>query len=81
MGDGLTLYDLNYIGLVQLEKHALKLVAKPAPRANPDLLLDYLAKYPTVDGVFTAWDTAHKVRSLLYSSRNKLKKKTPLFLI
>jgi hypothetical protein len=47
--------------LIQVEKRALSLVAKAAPRATPDPLLDYLTKFPTADGIFAAWDTAHKV--------------------
>ena len=36
-------------------------MGKPAPRAVKDPILDYLATYPMVEGVFAAWDTAHKV--------------------
>ncbi|KAM0750489.1 hypothetical protein T439DRAFT_302525 [Meredithblackwellia eburnea MCA 4105] len=49
--------------LSQLEKRALALVAKPAPRANKDVVLDLLDKHPTLDGLFTAWDLAHKTNS------------------
>jgi hypothetical protein len=48
-------------GLLQVEKRALALVAKAAPRAVKDPILDYLATFPMVEGVFAAWDTAHKV--------------------
>lgn len=44
-----------------MEKRCLALVAKAAPRDTDDPILDYLTKYPTVDGVFAAWDTADKV--------------------
>ncbi|ORY47184.1 ribosome 60S biogenesis N-terminal-domain-containing protein [Leucosporidium creatinivorum] len=49
--------------LLQVEKRASALVAKAAPRAQADPLLDYLTKYPTADGLFTAWDTAHKTNN------------------
>lgn len=47
--------------LLQIEKRGLAIIALESPRAAKDPLLDYLSKYPTADGVFTAWDTAHKV--------------------
>ncbi|GAA6025207.1 hypothetical protein JCM11491_004864 [Sporobolomyces phaffii] len=49
--------------LVQLDKRAAALNAKPAPRSSPDLVLDYLARNPRCDGIFTAWDYAHKTNS------------------
>ena len=47
--------------MLQIEKRGLAIIALESPRAVKDPLLDYLAKYPTADGVFAAWDTAHKV--------------------
>lgn len=49
--------------LLQVEKRATALCNKAAPRAEQDPLLDYLSKFPTTDGLFSAWDTAHKVSS------------------
>ncbi|GAA5995357.1 Urb1p [Rhodotorula paludigena] len=49
--------------LVQVDKRALALVAKPAPRAAPDLLLDYLKHNPGCEGVFAAWDLANKTNN------------------
>lgn len=39
----------------------MALVAKAAPRAEADIVLDYLKRYPGVEGVFAAWEYAHKV--------------------
>ncbi|BGP43022.1 hypothetical protein JCM10449v2_007037 [Rhodotorula kratochvilovae] len=49
--------------LVQIDKRAAALNAKPAPRAQPDLLLDYLKQNPGCDGVFAAWDLANKTNN------------------
>ncbi|GAA5900082.1 hypothetical protein JCM5296_002051 [Sporobolomyces johnsonii] len=49
--------------LVQLDKRAAALNAKPAPRGSPDLLLDYLKRYPGCEGVFSAWDLANKTNN------------------
>ncbi|GAA5969225.1 hypothetical protein JCM3765_007248 [Sporobolomyces pararoseus] len=49
--------------LVQIDKRAAALNAKPAPRGSPDLLLDYLKKYPGCDGIFHAWDYANKTNN------------------
>lgn len=48
--------------LNQIDRRAAALVAKDAPRAQPDLLLDYLKLRPGCEGVFEAWDLANKVR-------------------
>jgi len=59
--------QLLQASLVQIDKRAAALNAKPAPRGSPDLLLDYLKKFPGCDGVFHAWDYANKVsRAALY---------------
>ncbi|GAA5926014.1 Urb1p [Sporobolomyces koalae] len=49
--------------LVQIDRRASALNAKPAPRGSPDLLLDYLKQYPACDGIFHAWDFANKTNS------------------
>ncbi|GAA5853151.1 hypothetical protein JCM8547_000217 [Rhodosporidiobolus lusitaniae] len=49
--------------LEQVDKRAAALVAKPAPRDKPDLLLDYLQQNPGCEGVFAAWDLANKTNS------------------
>lgn len=55
-----------HAGLLQIEKRGLAIVSLEQPRAIKDPLLDYLSKYPTVDGLFAAWDTAHKVKASIY---------------
>lgn len=60
-----------HTALGQIDHRAAALVAKPAPRAQPDLLLDYLKHDPACQGVFAAWDLANKVRSCR-SSRSRL---------
>lgn len=67
--------QLLQASLVQIDKRAAALNAKPAPRGSPDLLLDYLKKYPGCEGIFHAWDYANKVRApplALYQDENKL---------
>ncbi|GAA5826641.1 hypothetical protein JCM11251_002831 [Rhodosporidiobolus azoricus] len=54
--------------LNQIEKRASALNALPAPRAKPDLLLDYLQQNPTCEGIFQAWDLANKTNSSPLSS-------------
>ncbi|GAA5920960.1 hypothetical protein JCM6882_004110, partial [Rhodosporidiobolus microsporus] len=49
--------------LTQIDKRAAALNAKPAPRASPDLLLDYLQQNPGCEGIFAAWDLANKTNS------------------
>ncbi|BGP34984.1 hypothetical protein JCM10296v2_006808 [Rhodotorula toruloides] len=49
--------------LNQIDKRAAALVAKEAPRAQPDLLLDYLKLHPGCEGVFEAWDLANKTNN------------------
>ncbi|GAA5837662.1 hypothetical protein JCM3766R1_000547 [Sporobolomyces carnicolor] len=55
--------QLLQASLVQIDKRAAALNAKPAPRGSPDLLLDYLKKYPGCDGIFHAWDYANKTNN------------------
>ncbi|KAK4329709.1 hypothetical protein RTBOTA2_005661 [Rhodotorula toruloides] len=54
--------------LNQIDKRAAALVAKEAPRAQPDLLLDYLKLHPGCEGVFEAWDLANKTNNSPLSS-------------
>ncbi|GAA6049204.1 hypothetical protein JCM3770_003309 [Rhodotorula araucariae] len=49
--------------LAQIDKRAAALNAKPAPRAQPDLLLDYLKQNPGCEGIFAAWDLANKTNN------------------
>ncbi|BGO95132.1 hypothetical protein NBRC10512_006416 [Rhodotorula toruloides] len=49
--------------LNQIDKRAAALVAREAPRAQPDLLLDYLKLHPGCEGVFEAWDLANKTNN------------------
>ncbi|GAA6009612.1 hypothetical protein JCM10207_004124 [Rhodosporidiobolus poonsookiae] len=49
--------------LGQIDKRAAALNAKPAPRGQPDLLLDYLQHHPSCEGVFAAWDLANKTNN------------------
>ncbi|GAA6061946.1 hypothetical protein JCM10212_001988 [Sporobolomyces blumeae] len=55
--------QLLVAALVQIDKRAAGLNAKPAPRSSPDLLLDYLKRYPGCDGIFNAWDWANKTNN------------------
>ncbi|GAA5910073.1 Urb1p [Sporobolomyces salmoneus] len=55
--------QLLQASLVQIDKRAAALNAKPAPRGSPDLLLDYLKKFPGCDGIFHAWDYANKTNN------------------
>jgi hypothetical protein len=55
--------------LNQIDKRAAALIAKEAPRAQPDLLLDYLKLHPGCEGVFEAWDLANKVRRVAHYAR------------
>lgn len=57
--------------LVQIDKRAAALNAKPAPRGSPDLLLDYLKKYPGCEGIFHAWDYANKVSLSCHPNPNR----------
>ncbi|KWU41852.1 hypothetical protein RHOSPDRAFT_36620 [Rhodotorula sp. JG-1b] len=43
-----------------IDKRAIALVEKAAPRGEPDLLLDYLDRNPACNGVFAAWELANK---------------------
>ncbi|CEQ40970.1 SPOSA6832_02649, partial [Sporobolomyces salmonicolor] len=52
-----------FLPLVKIDKRAAALNAKPAPRGSPDLLLDYLKRYPGCEGVFSAWDLANKTNN------------------
>lgn len=48
---------------MQIDKNAKELELKRLGKgANSAPLMEYLNTHPTVDGIFTAWDTAHKVR-------------------
>ncbi|GAA5902398.1 hypothetical protein JCM8208_007278 [Rhodotorula glutinis] len=49
--------------LVQIDDRAAALNAKPSPRAQPDLLLDYLKHDPACQGVFASWDLANKTNN------------------
>ncbi|GAA5921027.1 hypothetical protein JCM3775_004058 [Rhodotorula graminis] len=49
--------------LAQIDNRAAALNAKPQPRAQPDLLLDYLKHDPACQGVFASWDLANKTNN------------------
>ncbi|GAA5853484.1 hypothetical protein JCM9279_007252 [Rhodotorula babjevae] len=49
--------------LTQIDTRAAALNAKPQPRAQPDLLLDYLKHDPACQGVFASWDLANKTNN------------------
>ncbi|GAA5984401.1 hypothetical protein JCM10908_003333 [Rhodotorula pacifica] len=49
--------------LTQIDKRAIALVEKDAPRSQPDLLLDYLKQNPGCNGVFAAWELANKTNN------------------
>jgi len=57
--------DVLPTALTQIDNRAAALNAKPQPRAQPDLLLDYLKHDPGCQGVFASWDLSNKVRSSL----------------
>lgn len=55
----------TFAALVQIGKNATELETKrlPPKQAATAPLMQYMTANPGLDGVFAAWDTAHKVRS------------------
>ncbi|GAA5877773.1 hypothetical protein JCM3774_000753 [Rhodotorula dairenensis] len=49
--------------LTQIDKRAIALVEKAAPRGEPDLLLDYVKQNPACNGVLAAWELANKTNN------------------